>query len=160
MTVADVTLLDISKGVRDSWTAAGSTLTNIIPVSKLYFKRIPNGTSAPTLPYCVFEFKDVSAYFGGTEYFSGAAYVKATQVTFRTYFQPVDFDARAYATILNDKFGWGASTPGASWTIPNATVLAAMPEVEASDLSEEMIDGKDVNVYESTFTVKMQADRG
>jgi hypothetical protein len=158
--VADVTLLDISKGVRDSWTNAGSSLTNIIPLTKLYFKRIPSGTSAPTLPYVVFEFKDVSAYFGGTEYFSGSAYVKATQVTFRTYFNPVDFDARAYATILNDKFGWGATNAAGSWTIPNATVLAAMPEVEASDLTEETIDGKDINIYESTFTVKMQADRG
>lgn len=153
----DVTLLDIAKGVRDSWTAAGSTLTSIIPTSKLYLNRQPSGA---TLPYCVFEFKDVSAYFGGTEYFSGSIYVKATQVTFRTYFQPVDFDARAYATILNDKFGWGSSTPAASWTIPNATVLAAMPEVEGTSLEEQTVDGKDVSVYESTFTVKMQADRG
>lgn len=153
----DVTLLDIAKGVRDSWTAAGSTLTNIIPASKIYFKRQPTGA---TLPYCVYDFKDVSAYFGGTEYFSGAAYVKATQVTFKTYFQPVDFDARAYATILNDKFGWSASNPAGAWTIPNATVLAAMPEVEESDLTEELIDGKDIPVYSSTFTVKMQADRG
>ena len=158
--MADVSLLDISKGVRDSWTAAGSTLTNVIPVTKVYFKRIPDGTNAPTLPYVVFEFKDVSAYFGGTEYFSGTKYVKSTQVTFRTHFNPVDFDARAYATILNDKFGWSAATPAASWTIPNATVLSAMPEVEASDLTEERIDGKDINVYESTFTVKMEADRG
>jgi len=112
------------------------------------------------LPYCVFEFKDVSAYFGGTEYFSGSIYVKATQITFRTYFQPVDFNATGYATILNDKFGWGASTPAASWTIPNATVLGAMPEIEGTSLEEQTVDGKDVSVYESTFTVKMQADRG
>lgn len=153
----DVTLLDISKGVRDSWEAAGTTLTNIIPKDSVYFKRQPTGA---TLPYVVFEFKDVSAYFGGTEYFSGSAYVKATQITFRTYFHPGDFDARAYATILNGAFGWGSASPGGVWTIPNATVLAAMPEVEESDLTEESIDGKDIPVYSSTFTVKMQADRG
>lgn len=153
----DVTLLDIAKGVRDSWTAAGSSLTSIIPTSKLYLNRQPSGA---TLPYCVFEFKDVSAYFGGTEYFSGSIYVKVTQVTFRTYFHPVDFDARAYATIMADQFGWSSTSPTAVWTIPNATILSVMPEVEGTSLEEQTVDGKDVSVYESTFTVKMQADRG
>ena len=154
--MADVTLPDIMKGVADSWNAAAA-VNAIIPVSKLYFKRQPERAA---MPYCVFEFKDVSAYFGGTEYFSGAKYVKATQVTFKTYFQPVDFDIRDYATKLNDAFGWAASSPGAGWTIPNATVLVAMPEVEANDIEPERVDGKDVLTYESTFTVKMEADRG
>ena len=152
----DVTLPDIMKGVVDSWDAA-TAVKAIIATSKLYFGRQPENAS---LPYCVFEFKDVSAYFGGTEYFSGAKYVRATQITFKTYFQPVDFNIRDYATKLNDAFGWSSSSPAGGWTIPNATVLAAMPEVEAIDIEAERVDGKDVLTYESTFTVKMEADRG
>lgn len=155
--MADVTLVDISEGVRQSWTAAGASVTDTIPTSKLYFQRQPEGAS---LPYCVFEFKDVSAYFGGTEYFSGNVYVKATQVTFKVYGVAVTFDFQTFATALNAAFGWGSASPTASWTIPNATVLSAMPEVEALELEDERIDGKDVIRYESTFTVKMQADRG
>ena len=155
----DITLVDIAQGVRSSWTAAGASVTGTIPLTKLYFQRIPDGTNAPTLPYCVFEFKDVSAYFGGTEYFSGNKYVKATQITFKVY-GASDFDFATFATSLNAAFGWGSTTPGAVWTIPNATILSAMPEVEALEMEEERIDGKDVIRYESTYTVKMQADRG
>ena len=152
----DVTLVDIAQGVRSTWTAAGASVTGTIPLTKLYFQRQPEGAA---LPYCVFEFKDVSAYFGGTEYFSGNKYVKATQITFKVY-GASDFDFATFATSLNAAFGWGGTTPGAVWTIPNATILSAMPEVEAMELEEERIDGKDVVRYESTFTVKMEADRG
>jgi uncharacterized protein (TIGR03545 family) len=70
------------------------------------------------------------------------------------------FNIRDYATKLNDTFGWSSTSPAAVWTIPNATVLSAMPEVEANDIESERVDGKDVLTYESTFTVKMEADRG
>jgi len=154
--VPDVTLLDISEGVRSSWTAAGTSLTNVIPTSKVYFGRAPSGTA---LPYCVYEFKDVSAYFGGTEYFSGTKYVKATQITFKIYCTRAT-DLQALASTISDSFGWSASDSDGVWTIPNATVLAAMPEVEGLELEEERVNGEDVIRYETTFTVKMQADRG
>ena len=154
--MADVTLVDISQGVRSSWTAAGASVTGTIPLTSLYFQRQPEGAA---LPYCVFEFKDVSAYFGGTEYFSGGPYVKATQITFKIY-GASDFALPTFATAVNAAFGWGSASPGGVWTIPNATVLSAMPEVEAQKLEEERIDGKDIVRYETTFTVKMQADRG
>ena len=152
----DVTLVDIAQGVRSTWTAAGASVTGTIPLTKLYFQRQPEGAA---LPYCVFEFKDVSAYFGGTEYFSGTKYVKATQITFKVY-GASDFDFATFATSLNAALGWGSASPAAAWTIPNATILSAMPEVEALEMEEERIDGKDVIRYETTFTVKMQADRG
>ena len=152
----DVTLIDIAEGVRSTWTACGASVTNVIATSKVYFGRQPEGAA---LPYCVFEFKDVSAYFGGTEYFSGGPYVKATQITFKVYVT-ADADLAAFTTALNGALGWGSATPAGAWTIPNVTVLAARPEVEAMELEEERIDGKDVIRYETTFTVKMMADRG
>jgi hypothetical protein len=152
----DVTLVDISQGVRSSWTAAGASVTGTIPLTKLFFQRQPEGAE---LPYCVFEFKDVSAYFGGTEYFSGNKYVKATQITFKIY-GASDFALSTFATAVNSAFGWGSASPAGVWTIPNATILSAMPEVESQKLEEERIDGKDVIRYETTFTVKMEADRG
>lgn len=152
----DVTLLDISKGVRDSWAAAGTAVTTFIPASKVYFGRQPEGAA---LPYCVYEFKDVSAYFGGTEYFSGAKYIKATQITFKIYFL-ANTDPTAFVTALNDAFGWSESDPAVSWTIPNAVIVSAMPEIESLEVEEERVDGQDVVRYETTFTVKMEADRG
>ena len=151
----DVTLPDIMKGVVDSWDAA-TAVKAIIATSKLYFGRQPENA---TLPYCVFEFKDVSAYFGGTEYFSGPEYVKATQITFKVY-HAANVDMRAFVTALNDGLGWSVATPAAAWVIPNATILMAMPEVESVDIEEDRVDGQDVLRYETTFTVKMQADRG
>lgn len=152
----DVTLVDISEGVRTTWALTGTSVTNVIPASKVYFQRVPSGTA---LPYCVYEFKDVSAYFGGTEYFSGAKYVKATQITFKVYAVRTT-DLGAFATALNDALGWSAADPNAVWSIPNATVLSAMPEVEALELEDERIGGEDAIRYETTFTVKMEADRG
>lgn len=152
----DVTLIDIAEGVRTTWAAAGTTVTTFIPASKVYFKRVPEGTA---LPYCVFEFKDVSAYFGGTEYFSGAAYVKATQITFKIYF-PATTDPSSFVTALNDALSWSTTGISGVWSIPNATILSAMPEIEALDVEEVRVDGADVVRYETTFTIKMQADRG
>lgn len=152
----DVTLYDISKGVRDTWTAAGSAVTNVIPTTKVYFQRVPEGTA---LPYCTYEFKDVSAYFGGTEYFSGSAYVKATQITFKVY-HLATVDMSAFVTALNDALAFEAADPVKAWTIPNATVLAAMPEVEGMEVEDERVNGIDVVRYETTFTIKMQAERG
>lgn len=152
----DVTLVDISEGVRDSYAAAGATVTNAIATSNVYFGRQPEDA---TLPYCVYEFKDVSAYFGGTEYFSGTKYVKVTQVTFKVYC-PTTFDIGTYSTALNNALSWSATNPAGAWTIPNATVLSAMPEVEDMELEEERIDGQDVLRYETTFSVRMEADRG
>jgi hypothetical protein len=152
----DVTLVDIAEGVRTSWTALGSSVTNVIPTSKVYFGRAPSGVS---LPYCVFEFKDVTAYFGGTEYFSGAKYIKVTQVTFKIYFVRTT-DIQALATEVNDKMGWSSTDSDAVWSIANAVVLSAMPEIEAMEIEEERVNGEDVIRYETTFTIKMQADRG
>lgn len=152
----DVTLVDIAEGVRTSWTALGSSVTNVIPTSKVYFGRAPSGVS---LPYCVFEFKDVSAYFGGTEYFSGAKYVRATQINFKIYCVRTT-DIQALTTAVNDGFGWSSNDSDAVWSIPNAVILSAMPEVEAMDIEEERVNGEDVIRYETTFTVKMQCDRG
>lgn len=154
--MADVTLVDISEGVRSTYAAAGSTVTTAIAASKVYFKRQPEGA---TLPYVVYEFKDVSAYFGGTEYFSGGKYVKVTQVTFKVYCLAT-FDLSAYSTALNDALGWSSTNPAGVWTIPNAVILSSMPEVEETDIEEERVDGQDVLRYETTFSVKMQADRG
>ena len=154
--MADVTLADIAAGVRSTWTAAGSSVTDTIPVARLYFKRLAETT---VYPAAVFEFKDVSAYFGGTEYTSGAAYVKVTQVTFKVYFK-ANTDLAAFITAMNNALSWSSDNLAGSWTIPNATILGAMPEVEAFDLEEERVDGIDIARYETTFSVKMQANRG
>jgi hypothetical protein len=153
----DVSLIDISEGVRQSWTAAGTSVTNVIPVTKLYFQRAGEGAA---LPYCVYEFKDVSAYFGGTEYFSGSQYVRVTQITFKVYCTRAT-DIQAFASSLNDALSWSSTDPNGVWTIPNAVaILSAMPEVEALELEEERVAGEDVIRYETTFSVRMQADRG
>lgn len=153
----DVSLIDIAEGVRQTWTAAGASVTNVIPLTKVYFQRAGEGVS---LPYCVYEFKDVSAYFGGTEYFSGSSYVRSTQITFKVYALR-STDISAFSTALNDALSWSSTDDDGVWTIPNATkILSAMPEVEALELEEERVDGEDVIRYETTFTVKMQADRG
>ena len=152
----DVTLYDISKGVVDTWALLSSAVTNVVPASRVYLLRQPEGS---TLPFCVFEFKDVSAYFGGTEYFSGPEYGKATPITVKVY-HAANVDMRAFVTALNDGLGWSVATPAAAWVIPNATILMAMPEVESVDIEEDRVDGQDVLRYETTFTVKMQADRG
>lgn len=154
--MANVTLLDISKGVRDSWALAGATVTGFIPVSKVYYQRQPEGAA---LPYCVYEFKDISAFYGGFEFFSGREYVKTTDITFKVYF-PATTDVTAFVTALNAAFGWTSTDPAPTWTIPNATVISAMQSVEALEVEEERGEGQDVARYETTFSVKMQADRG
>lgn len=153
--MADVTLLDVSAGTKATWAAAAS-LTAIVPASRVYFGRAAGGT---ILPYVVYTFDDVSAYFGGTEYFSGTKYVKVTRVNFDVYgTQATDWSTLAQA--MSDVFGWTKDDSDASWSIPNAVVLAAMPEVEGQEITDERVDGQDVIKYSSSFTVKMQADRG
>lgn len=152
----DVSLVDIVEGAKSSW-ASVSALTAIIPASRVYFQRAAESTS---LPYALVTTDDVSAFYGGTEYDSSQYYKKSTRVNFKVYF-PADFDISAFATILNDAFGWTATNPAASWTIPNAIkILSAMPEVEKLEIEEERVDGKDVIRYESSFTVTMVAYRG
>lgn len=156
--MADVTLWDIAEGVKTTWAAATS-LTAIIPANRLYLGRAAESTVP--LPYAVFDFDDVSAYFGGTEYFSGAKYVKVTRVNFKMYGTRAT-DWTTLGQAVSDTFGWSSTDPNASWNIPNATVLDAMPEVEGITVLpvEERIDGEDVIEYASSITVKMEADRG
>lgn len=155
--MADVTLIDVFEGARSTWAAAGASVTNVVAASKVYFGRAPEGTA---LPYVVVTTKDVSAYFGGTEYFSGAKYVKSTQVTFAVYCTRAT-DLSALSSAMSDAFGWSSTDDNGVWTIPNAVkVLSAMPEVDALELEEERIDGEDVIRLESTYTLKLECDRG
>ena len=151
----DVTIWNIAAGVRTTWAAATS-LTAIIPADRLYLMRAAEETP---VPYAVFTFEDVSAYFGGTEYFSGSAYVKVTRVLFDLYgTQQTDWGTLSQA--VNDTFGWSSTDVNASWSIPNATVLSAMPEVEGVEVTDVRADGLDVIKYSTSITVTMQADRG
>lgn len=151
----DVSLVDISEGVRTSWGNVAA-ITAVIPATKLYFQRVPTGTA---LPYATFAFDDVSAFYGGTEYFSGAAYIKKTRVNFKIY-ATRSTDLQAFATIINNAFGFEQNDPDVQWTIPNATVIMAVPEVEKLELEDELVDGQDVIRYETSFTLTLQADRG
>jgi hypothetical protein len=153
--VADVTLIDISDGVRATWGGAAS-LTAIVPAARVYFQRAAEGTA---LPYVVYTFDDVSAYFGGTEYFSGSKYIKVTRVNFDVYgTRAVGWSTLAQA--MSDTFGWTTANSAGSWVIDNAVILSAMPEVEALEVTDERVAGEDIQKYSSSFTVKMQADRG
>lgn len=151
----DVSIWNIASGVKATWAAAAS-LTAIIPADRLFLMRAAEETP---VPYVVFSFDDVSAYFGGTEYFSGSAYVKVTRVNFDMYGTIVD-DWETLGQAIGDVFGWSATDPNGSWTIPNAVILSAMPEVEGVDLTDERADGVDIVKYSSSVTVTMQADRG
>jgi len=153
--MADVTLLNIRKGVKTSWAAATS-LNALVPASRLYLDRVPAGTAYPCATY---SFKDVSAFYGGTTYQSGSAYFKVTQVLISIYAKrSVDWDAVCQA--VSDAFGWSESNAAASWSIPNATILAGMPEVEAFEVEPERVDSEDIERYDTSFTVRMQALRG
>jgi hypothetical protein len=153
--MADVTIWNIASGVKTTWAAA-ATLTAIIPAERVYFGRAAEETP---LPYCVFTFNDVSAYFGGTEYFSGSKYVKVTRVNFEMY-GTKDTDWGTLGQGISDVFGWTSTDPNGTWSIPNATVLDAMPEVEGIEITEPRHDGQDIIKYSSSITVKMEADRG
>lgn len=155
--MADVSLIDISEGVRQTWALTGSSVTNVIPASKVYFQRAPERV---TLPYCVYAFADISGFFGGTEFFSGANYIRKTRIDFDVYALR-STDLSAFATALNDALSWSSTDPNAVWTIPNAVgVLAAMPEVEALEMEEERQDGEDVLKYSTSFTLTIEANRG
>ena len=153
--MADVTLINIVQGVQTTW-AASTTLSALIPVERLFLDRTPAKTPYPN---ATISFKDVSAYFGGTEYFSGSAYVKNTQVSFDV-FGTRETDWGEVSQAINDVFGWTSTSVGASWSIPNAVILAAMPETEAFGLLEDRVDGEDIVKYTASFTLTMQAERG
>ena len=125
-------------------------------MTRLFLGRAPQGTA---FPYAIFTFKDISAFYGGTEYFSGGDYVKTTQFNFEVYgFPSTDFQAIAQA--MSNAFGWSEDAVDAEVTIENAAILSARPEVEGIEVMEERIDGEDVIKYSASFTVQMQADRG
>lgn len=151
----DTTIWNISAGVKATWAAAAS-LTAIIPADRVFFQRAAEGT---TLPYLVYTFDDISAFFGGTEYFSGAKYVKQTRVLFDAYGTPAT-DWEAFSQAVNDALTWTSTDRNASWSITNATVLSAMPETEAVELTDERVNGEDVLKYSFGVTLTMQADRG
>ena len=153
--MADVTLWDISKGVRDTW-AASSALVALIPANRLYYQRAPEATQYPLATY---EFEDISAFFGGTEYYSGRDYIKMTRVKFAVY-ATQDYDFSALAQVMNNTFGWSNETPDATWQIPNAEVLSAMPEVEGIEVTGERYQNLDIIKYTSSFTLTLQGDRG
>ncbi len=151
----DVTLLDVYTGARQSWAAA-TTVSAVIPADNVFMKRVPEGTQ---MPYVTTSIKDVSAYFGGTEYFSGAKYIKVQQVTF-TIHCLASFDLPGLLTKINNELTWSKDDPKGVWTIPNATVLSAMPETDDVDIEEERVNGVDVIAYPTTITIKLECDRG
>lgn len=155
MPVLDCTLPNIAAGVRTSW-AADATLSAIIPASRLFLQRSPEGTA---LPYCVFRFEDVSAFFGGTEYLSGPIYIKETRVLFAVYALPTT-DLEPIGQAAGNAFGWSSTSPRAGWVIPNATVIHAVPETEDLDVTDERVSGEDVVTYPFGFTLKLEANRG
>jgi hypothetical protein len=128
----------------------------IIPATRVYYQRAPEGTA---YPHCTYEFEDISAFFGGTEYYSGRDYQKMTRVKF-AIFAEEDFDFSTLAQVMSNAFGWSVGMPGGQWEIPNAEILGAMPEVEGIELPGERHNGKDIVKYTSSFTLTMQADRG
>lgn len=153
--MADVTLPDIMAGVKTTWAAA-SSLTAIVPAARVYFDRAAETT---VYPYVVYTFDDVSAYFGGTEYFSGSQYIKVTRVNFEVY-GTRSTNWQTLAAAMGDALGWSKDNPAASWSIPNASIKSAMPEVEGTELTVERQDGEDIMKYSSSFTVTMEANRG
>lgn len=151
----DVTLWDIAAGVKTSW-GNNPTLTALIPATRVHQGRAPQGA---TYPLCVFSFKDVSAYFGGTQYYSGSDYVKVTQFNFEVY-GAQGTDGSAIAQAIADTFGWAEDREAGMIEIRNAVILSSMPEVEGGELTTERIDGIDYWKYSTSFTVRMQAERG
>ena len=155
--MADVHLMNVFDGARQTWAAAGAAVTSVIPVSRVYFHRLPEGV---VYPACTITVKDVSAYFGGTTYFSGARYVKVQQITFTIYCLPTT-DLSSLLTALADALGWSSTDPNGVWIIPNAVgVLSAMPETDTPELLNERIDGQDIIKWPTTYTITLECDRG
>jgi len=149
----DVTIFNIDAGIRQSWESIPA-LTDLVPIDRLYMFEAPDGA---TQVYTTYEFEDISAFFGGTEYFSGRDYVKQTRIIFTTY-GPRTFDWTTFSQLLSNSFGCSSESVAGQWTIPNATVLFAQPEVEGESVRPGETQG--VIVYRSSFTLTMQADRG
>jgi len=153
--MADVHIWNIAQGVKQSW-GASSLLSAVIPVERLFLGRTPADTEYPN---ATFDLEDVSNYFGGTEYFSGAAYIKVTKVTFKMYGdRTTDFDGLAEG--MSATFGWQAETPAGGVTIPNAIVLSVVREVEKVEVLPERVSNEDIICYSYTTNIKKQANRG
>jgi len=156
----DVTLIDVLEGARTTW-ATSAALLAVVPADRLYSFGVPEGTA---YPYAKIEPGDVSAYFGGTEYFSGQNYVKVNKISFTIFAKGTGADApnwSALAQEMSDVFGWTASNAAANWVIPNAVaVISAMPEVDEFKPTGERHDGVEIMSYKSEFTVRLQANRG
>jgi len=158
--MADVTLIDVLTGARQTW-ATSAALLAVVPAARLYSYGVPEGTA---MPYATVFPGDVSAYFGGTEYFSGTNYVKINKISFTIYAKGEGTGApdwSALAQEMSDVFGWTAANPAAAWVVPNAVkVVSAMPEVDDWKPTGERIDGVEIMSYKSEYSVKIQADRG
>lgn len=155
--MADVVLTDVLTGAKATW-AADAALAAIVPNSRVYAFGVPETTA---WPYVVIEPGDVSAYFGGTTYFSGSDYIKVNAISFTVYGLYGTVDWSALAQQMSDTFGWTAANPTASWTIPNAVkVVSAMPEVDEFKRTGERVDGLEVLSYMAKFSVTIQANRG
>lgn len=157
MPVLDVSVPDVLQGARNTW-GTSATLLAVVPLARVYAFGVPSGTA---LPYVAVKLDDVSAYFGGTEYYSGGSYTKVNKINFEVYAKVETVDWPALAQELGNVFGWNESNPGAAWVIPNAErVLSSMPETDKFEQTNERIDGQPVMKYASQYSVTIQANRG
>lgn len=153
--MADNILYDTLKGCRDSWGAVAA-LTNLIPLSRVYFDRVPERVE---FPYVVIGSGDVSQFFGGMEYFSGSYYIKRTKPEFNI-FAKTDYDFSPVVQAIASNLTWSSTDVKKNWTVPNATVLYAKPDVEKAELVEEQIDGLDILKYTYIIELMLQPSRG
>ena len=153
----DVTLVDVLTGAKATWSA-DAILSSIVPDERVYAFGVPESTD---LPYCTIDPGDVSAYFGGTTYFSGSSYIKVNSVNFTVYGLYGTVNWTVLSQQLSDVFGWTSTNPRGSWQIPNAiSVVSAMPEVDEFKRTGERVNGLEVLSYASKFSVTIQANRG
>lgn len=151
----DVNLWDVVAGVKLSWSA-NAILNGLIPNARLFQDFVPGKVDYPN---AYFEIEDVSNFFGGTEYFSGAEYVKITRVTI--YINgPRTTNFLAISAALAEVFGWQAGNPAGGVTVPNARVLSVVREVEKHEALHEKVNGEEI--YQSSYTcqISKQANRG
>ena len=155
--MADVTLVDVLTGARNTW-GAYPALASVVPLTRVYAFGVPESVDYPN---CVVEPGDVSAFFGGTEYYSGGQYQKTNKISFTVYALAGTVNWPALAQNLSDAFGWTSTAAAATWVIPNAVaVISSMPEVDEFKRTGERIDGLEILSYKAQFSVKIQADRG
>lgn len=153
----DTTLIDVLTGARNTWGAA-SALAAVVPLDRVYAFGVPENVEYPN---CVVEPGDVSAFFGGTEYYSGGKYQKTNKISFTVTALANTVNWSQLAQDVSDAFGWTSASPRASWVIPNAlSVISSMPEVDEFKRTGERIDGVELLAYKSQYSVKIEADRG